>query len=169
MKAGNILGFLAIHSDISKRKKDEEALQRRNEYLAASAEIGRLVTSTLDLKAIFTRSVNLIVERFGFYYASIFIIEETGFNAVLQEATGKAGQKLKERKHALAVGSNSTVGKATSGGEVVVVNNTAFDHLHKHNPLLPETKAEAAIPLKIGSRIIGALGHSINRSKRFLR
>ena len=29
--------------------------------------------------------------------------------------------------------------------------------LHKHNPLLPETKAEAAIPLKIGNRIIGAL------------
>jgi PAS domain S-box-containing protein len=154
---GNILGFLAIHSDITKRKEDEEALQRRNEYLAASAEIGRLVTSTLDLKTIFTRSVNLIVERFGFYYASIFTIEETGFNAILQEATGKAGKLLKERKHSLTVGSNSTVGKATDSGEVVAVNDVALDPIHKHNPLLPETKAEAAIPLKIGSRIIGAL------------
>ena len=154
---GNILGFLAIHTDITKRKEDEEALQRRNEYLAASAEIGRLVTSTLDLEAIFVRSVNLIVERFGFYYASIFIIEETGFNAVLQEATGKAGKMLKERKHTLAVGSNSTVGKATSSGEVVVINNTTLDPLHKYNPLLPETKAEAAIPLRIGDRIIGVL------------
>jgi len=153
----DILGFLAIHTDITERKENEEAIQRRNEYLAASAEIGRLVTSTLDLEAIFTRSVNLIVERFSFYYASIFIIEETGLNAVLQEATGKAGRKLKERKHSLAVGSNSTVGKATSRGEVVAVNNTALDAIHKHNPLLPETKAEAAIPLKIGSRIIGVL------------
>jgi len=156
-ESGNILGFLAIHADITKRKEDEEALQRRNEYLAASSEIGRLVTSTLDLEAIFSRSVNLIVERFGFYHASIFIIEETGFNAVLQESTGTAGQKLKERKHALAVGSTSTVGKATSSGEVVVINNTKLDSLHKPNPLLPETKAEAAIPLHAGNRIIGTL------------
>ena len=154
---GNILGFLAIHNDITQRKENEEALKRRNEYLAASAEIGRLVTSTLDLEAIFSRSVNLVVERFGFYHASIFIIEETGLNAVLQEATGVVGQKLKERKHTLAVGSNSTVGKASSTGEVVVINNTAIDTVHKHNPLLPETQAEAAIPLRVGNRIIGIL------------
>ncbi len=154
---GNILGFLAIHSDITQRKENEEALKRRNEYLAASAEIGRLVTSTLDLKAIFTRSVNLILERFGYYHASIFIIDETGFNAVLEEATGAVGQKLKERKHTLAVGSNSTVGKASKTGEVVVINNIALDTLHKHNPLLPETNAEAAIPLRVGNRTIGIL------------
>jgi PAS domain S-box-containing protein len=154
---GNILGFLAIHSDITQRKESEEALKRRNEYLAASTEIGRLVTSTLDLEAIFARSVNLVVERFGFYHASIFIIDETGINAVLQEATGTTGQKLKERKHTLAVGSNSTVGKASSTGEVVVINNTMLDSLHKPNPLLPETKAEAAIPLRVGNRTIGIL------------
>lgn len=156
-ESGNILGFLAIHSDITQRKENEDALKRRNEYLAASTEIGRLVTSTLDLEAIFIRSVNLVVERFGFYHASIFIIEESGINAVMQEATGTTGQKLKEQKHFLAVGSHSTVGKASSTGEVVVINNTARDPLHKHNPLLPETKAEAAIPLRVGNRTIGIL------------
>jgi len=154
---GNILGFLAIHADITKRKEDEEALQRRNEYLAASSEIGRIVTSTLDLEAIFTRSVNLIVERFGFYYASIFMLDETGRNAILKEGTGKVGEKLKESRYALPVGSNSTVGRATSSGEVVVINNTDTDSLHKYNPLLPETKSETALPLKIGARIIGVL------------
>jgi len=154
---GNILGFLAIHSDITQRKADEEALQRRNEYLAASAEIGRLVTSTLDLDAIFTRTVNLIVERFGFYHASIFIIDESGFNAVLKEATGTAGQKMKKREHSLPVGSKSTVGTATESEDVVVINNTALDPRHRPNPLLPETKAETAIPLHAGNRLIGAL------------
>lgn len=154
---GNILGFLAIHSDITQRKENEDALKRRNEYLAASTEIGRLVTSTLDLEAIFTRSVNLVVERFGFYHASIFILEETGATAVLQEATGTTGQKLKERKHSLPVGPSSTVGKAASTGEVVVINNTAIDLLHKPNPLLSETRAEAAIPLRVGNRTIGIL------------
>jgi PAS domain S-box-containing protein len=154
---GNILGFLAIHSDITTRKEYEESLSRRNEYLAASAEIGKLVTSTLDLNAIFERSVNLVVERFGYYHAAIFMIDESGFNAYLEEATGAAGQKLKERRHYLPVGSKSTVGEATRSGEVVVVNNTTLSSLHKPNPLLPETKAETAIPLRVSNRIIGAL------------
>ncbi len=155
---GNILGFLAIHNDITRRKEYEDSLNRRNEYLAASAEIGKLVTSTLDLNAIFERSVNLVVERFGYYHAAIFMVDKSGSNAYLQEATGAAGQKLKERNHFLPVGSKSTVGEATRSGEVVVVNNTALaSSLHKPNPLLPETKAETAIPLRISNRIIGAL------------
>ena len=156
-ESGNILGFLAIHTDITKRKEDEESLSRRNEYLAASAEIGRLVTSTLDLEAIYERAVNLVVERFGFYHASIFINDETGTNSFLKEATGIAGQKLKELKHFLPIGSRSTVGEATRSGEVVVVNDTTNTSLHRPNPLLPETRAETAIPLRIGERIIGAL------------
>ncbi len=154
---GAMLGFLAVQTDMTERKRSEEALRRRNEYLAASAEIGRLVTSSLDLKAIFSRAVNLVKERFGYYHAAIFIVEETGFNAVLEEATGEAGEQMKQRKHSLPVGSKSTVGQATETGAAVVINNVALDPIHKPNPLLPETKAEAAIPLRIGSRIIGAL------------
>ena len=154
---GNVLGFLAVHHDITDRKKAEEELQKRNTYLAASAEISRLVTSTLDLNAIFSRTVNLINERFGFYHAAIFIVEETGFNAALREATGTAGAEMKNNKHTLQVNSKSIVGKVTAEGQAVVVNDTTLDPLHRINPLLPETRAEAAIPLRIGSRIIGAI------------
>ena len=146
-----------VARDITERKKAEEAIQRRNEYLAASAEIGKIVTSTLDLNTIFARTVNLINERFHYYHAGIFIVEETGFNAALREATGEAGKAMKERKHTLALNDKSIVGKVTMDGQPVVVNDVTADPLHKFNPLLPETRAEAAIPLRIGSRVIGAI------------
>jgi len=146
-----------VARDITERKKDEELLRRRNEYLAVSAEIGKLVTSTLDLNTIFARTVNLINERFGFYHAAIFVVEETGFNAVLKEATGDAGKEMKKRQHFLPLDNKSIVGKVTSEGVAVIANDVAKDALHKVNPLLPETRAEAAIPLRIGSRIIGAI------------
>jgi PAS domain S-box-containing protein len=151
---GNVF---CVARDITERKKSEEAIWRRNEYLAASAEISRLVTSTLDLNSIFARTVNLITERFNFYHAGIFIVEETGFNAVLREATGQAGAEMKERRHTLQLNEKSIVGKVTLDGQAVVVNDVTVNPLHKFNPLLPETRAEAALPLRIGNRVIGAI------------
>ena len=84
-------------------------------------------------------------------------MEETGFNAVLREATGEAGAEMKERKHTLQLNEKSIVGKVTLDGQAVVVNDVTANPLHKFNPLLPETRAEAAIPLRIGNRIIGAI------------
>ena len=86
-KDRDTLNLLASQVAIAiERKRSEDALKRRNEYLAAASEIGRLVTSTLDLNTIFSRAVNLVHERFGFYHAAIFVVEETGFNAVLAKA-----------------------------------------------------------------------------------
>ncbi len=146
-----------VARDITERKKAEEGIKRRNEYLAVSAEIGKLVTSTLDLNTIFARTVTLINERFDFYHAGIFIVEETGFNAALREATGEAGAEMKKNMHSLPINAKSIVGKVALEGQPVVVNDVAADPLHKINPLLPETRAEAAIPLRIGNRVIGAI------------
>jgi len=157
-KDRDTLSLLASQAAIAiERKRGEDALKRRNEYLAAASEIARLVTSTLDLNTIFSRAVNLVRERFGYYHAAIFVIEETGFNAILREATGEAGREMKRRQHSLPVNQYSIVGKATQTGKVMIVNDTAGDRTHKPNPLLPDTRAEAAIPLHVGVRIIGAL------------
>jgi PAS domain S-box-containing protein len=155
--SGELLGFLAIHTDITERKKAEAAIQRRNEYLAATAEIGRLITSTLDLDTLFSRTVSLVRERFAYYHAAIFILNENGTAAELREATGLAGEQMKANRHSIPVGSKSVVGQASESGQPVVVNDVIENPTHKPNPLLPETRAEAAIPLRISNRIIGVL------------
>ena len=146
-----------VARDITERKKAENILQRRNDYLAASSEIGRLVTSTLELNTIFTRTVNLIVELFGFYFAAVYTVDETGFNARFQEATGKAGEKLKAQKYSLSVGSTSIIGRVAENGESFLIHDTAKEPLFIPNPLLRETKSEVAIPLRIGSRTVGVI------------
>ncbi len=135
----------------------EEALRRQNEYLATAAEVSRLISSTLDLPTLFERAVNLIQSRFKYYHVAVFTVEETGFNTVLREATGAAGVEMKKNQHSLPVGSKSIMGTVTSNGETLVVNNTALESVHRPNPLLPDTRAEAGIPLKIGTRVIGAV------------
>ncbi|GMV34004.1 MAG: hypothetical protein DCC59_07935 [Chloroflexi bacterium] len=146
-----------IARDITERKKAEEAIRRRNEYLAVSAEIGKLVTSILDLNTIFARTVNLITERFDFYHAAIYIVEETGFKLELKEATGEAGAEMKEQEHKLRLDERSIVGSVASTGSPLVANNVLEHPLYAASPLLSDTRAEAAIPLRIGPRIIGVI------------
>ena len=154
---GQLLYYEGAVKDITELKKVEEALRRQNEYLATAAEVSRLISSTLDLPTLFERTVSLIQSRFKYYHVAVFTIEETGFNATLREATGEAGNEMKRNHHFLPVGSKSIIGYVTANGETLVANNTKIDQVHRANPLLPDTLAEAGIPLKIGTRVIGAL------------
>src|SRR5262249_37226567 len=64
---------------------------------------------------------------------------------------------LLARGHKLAVGSKSVIGQVTSTGQSVVALDTSASAIHRANELLPNTRAELALPLKINENIIGAL------------
>jgi signal transduction histidine kinase/DNA-binding response OmpR family regulator len=131
--------------------------RRRASQLQMAAEIARDTSSTLALDILLGRAVNLISSRFGYYHASIFLIEDTGEYAVIRESTGLAGEEMKRTGHKLRVGSKSVIGRVTSTGEALIINDVEKDPGHHPNPLLPNTRAELGIPMKIGERIIGAL------------
>lgn len=131
--------------------------RRRAAQLETAAEIARDTSGTLALNILLKRAVNLIRERYGYYHASIFLLDDAGLNAVVRESTGEAGEELKRRGHRLAVGSQSIIGYVMQSGTSLVINDVTQNPIHRPNPLLPETRAECGIPLKIGNRVTGAL------------
>lgn len=125
--------------------------------LQTAAEIARDISGSLNLDELLLRGVNLIRDRFEFYHASVFLVDPHGGFAVIREATGEAGAQLKRQGHKLGVGSKSIVGYVTGQGEPLIVNDTLKDATYFANPVLPDTRSEAAIPMKVGERILGAL------------
>jgi GAF domain-containing protein len=77
--------------------------------------------------------------------------------AVIREATGEAGAHMKRTAYKLGVGSKSIIGYVASRGEPLIVNDILKDATYYPNPLLPDTRSEAAIPLKVGDRIVGIM------------
>ena len=122
-----------------------------------AAEIARDISSSLNLDELLQKAVNLIRSRFEYYHAGIFLKDLPGEFVVVREATGDAGAQMKRASYKLGVGSKSVIGYVAGKGEVLVVNDTARDATYHFNPLLPDTRSEAAIPLKIGERIVGVL------------
>lgn len=134
-----------------------EQMNSRAIQLQTAAEVARDISGLLDLGELLNKAVTLIYERFNFYHAAIFLTESTNEFAIIREATGEAGTQMKRAGHKLKVGSKSIVGYVTGTGEPLIVNDTSRDSTYYANPLLPETRAEVAIPLKVGQRILGAL------------
>ncbi len=145
----------------------EETVRRRTAQLTAAADIGRAATGSLDLDALLNQTVDLIRDRFGYYHSSIFLIDDTGENAVVRASTGEIGQLLKERQHTLVIGSPSVIGAATAQRQPRVSLEVEKDAQHFKNPLLPETRSELGIPLIVGDRLLGALDVQSKTSNAF--
>jgi GAF domain-containing protein len=119
------------------------------------SDIGDALARLLNVREVLPRAVELIRDRLGFYHAQIFLIDDSGSSARLAASTGSTGQRLFERQHALPVGSKSVIGQVTATGQTVLARDT--DPIYYRNELLPNTRAEVALPLFDGDKIIGAL------------
>jgi GAF domain-containing protein len=135
----------------------ESGVERRARQLQVAAEIAKLAVESDDPRVVAEQAIELIRDRFGFYHASVFTLDESGTWADLAASTGEAGRRLIARAHRLAVGSASIVGWVTGNQLSRVSNDVSQDPFHFKNPLLPETRSEMAVPLRAGGRLLGVL------------
>ena len=132
-------------------------LARRTAQLEAAATVARGAAEIRDLDTLLNETVRLISDRFGFYHAGIFLLDERGEYAVLQAASSEGGQRMLARGHRLAVGKVGIVGYVAATGEPRIALDVGEDAVFFDNPDLPLTRSEMALPLKVGERVIGVL------------
>lgn len=134
--------------------------KRRATLLNAAAQVSRNISSILDLDELLTRTVDLICDEYGFYYAGIFLIETLADSkrwAVLKAGRGKAGRLMIENHHKLEVGGRSMIGACTALNQARIALDVGKEAVWFNNPFLPDTRSEMALPLAVGNEIIGAL------------
>jgi GAF domain-containing protein len=132
-------------------------LDRQSKMLQTATDIARLAVERTSPFGLIQRAVELIRDRFGYYQTSIFLLDETGTWLELTTSSGEAGRRLMLREQRLAVGSASIVGWVAANREPRIAQDVLKDPFHRRNPLLLETRAEAAIPLLVGDHLIGVL------------
>lgn len=157
------VGELGIHFNrmISRLDELQESLEQkvasRTEQLKTTIEVGRVASSILSPDELINKVVNMITDRFGYYYAAIFIIDPLNRWAELQDATGDAGETLKAQRHKLEIGRKSMVNTAITTKQACIALDVGAEPVRFDNPFLPNTRSEIALPLLVGDRVIGAL------------
>jgi len=139
------------------RESLEQRVLQRTAQIEASAEVGRVATSILNPNQLLKEAVDLITNRFEFYYTAVFTPDETGNWLVLREATGEAGRLLKESGHKLRIDQPSMVNTVFTQRRRRIALDVGADAVRFANPLLPETRSEIALPLVVGNRALGVL------------
>jgi GAF domain-containing protein len=132
---------------------------RRAKLLYAAARVSRSASSILDPDELLRRTVDIICDEYGFYYAGIFLIEDIEQKAwaVLKAGRGQAGQLMIDHHHKLEVGGHSMIGACTDLNQARIALDVGLEAVWFNNPFLPDTRSEMALPLAVGEEVIGAL------------
>lgn len=144
-----------------------ESLQLRSRQLQTVAEVARSIVSTREVDTLLNQVTRLVSDRFGFYHAGIFLLDENNEYAVLRAANSEGGRRMLDRRHRLRVGQVGIVGYVTGTGEPRIATDVGEDAVFFNNPDLPATRSEMALPLKLGGVIIGALDVQSTESNAF--
>lgn len=137
--------------------EQERSIQKRNQQIEVAGLIGRQISSLQDPQSLLEQTVNLIRENFSFYHVGVFVLDAQKEYAVLKAATGEAGKTMLERQHRLRVGEVGIVGNVSKQGDAHIALDVGADAVHFRNPILPDTRSEMGLPLKVGDEIIGVL------------
>jgi len=134
----------------------EQRVEERTKALATSAEVSRRLSTILDPAQLVKEVVDQLQSAFNYYHVHIYLLDEVTREMVMAGGTGDAGRTMLARGHRLAPG-QGLVGRAAATAAPVLVSDVAQAAGWVANPLLPETRAELAVPLTFGGDVIGVL------------
>ena len=137
---------------IGNAKLYEDSLAKINQ-LTTLYEIGKTLSSTLDLDELFKKALELLKERWGYVLCGIFFLDKEKDQLYIKHVIGRDFNEVKNMR--FKVGVDGIVGWVAKTGELLYVPDVSKDP--RYIPGSPIGKSEVALPLKMRDRVVGVL------------
>jgi len=137
---------------IGNAKLYEDSLAKIKQ-LTALYEIGKNLSSTLDLDELFKKALELLKDRFGYAACGILLLDGKRDELYIKQVMGRDMEECKKLR--FRVGIDGIVGWVAKTGELVYIPDVSKDP--RYIPGAPSIKSEAAFPLKVRDQVFGVL------------
>jgi diguanylate cyclase (GGDEF)-like protein/PAS domain S-box-containing protein len=159
---------IAIVQDISERKTIEEMLVKRAQQLATVTDVSAAISANLEQGQLLQSVVDLSKDRFELYHAHIYLLNEADNTLFLTVGAGEVGrQMVLEGRRIFLHQERSLVARAARERMGVIANDVRQDSGFLPHPLLPDTRAEMAVPIIVGDSLFGVLDVQANDANHF--
>jgi Nif-specific regulatory protein len=131
-----------------------------DQELAILTEIGRILSSTLELRESFGKMMQIISEKLDMRRGSLVLLDESTGRLRTEAAVGLTPDEIERGKYALGEGITGNV-VATGRPRIIPDLRAEPDFLNRTGRLTPQTMNQAisflCVPIKIEGRTAGAL------------
>jgi signal transduction histidine kinase len=130
--------------------------------------VGRQVTRILDLSALLPQVIDLIQAMFDYYSVSIWLVDERKETLTLCACRTRDSAQLPSQDLTIPLDTpRSIVLTAYQTGENYLADDVHADPMYRAIEGLPDTRSELALPLQVGTQIIGTLDVQSERAAAF--
>jgi PAS domain S-box-containing protein len=147
----------------------EEQVAEQTRDLNLAVQGARNLSQIRDVDLLLIRSVEVAQSTFDLYYVQLYLVDEAAQRLTLRAGTGLVGRRLLSQGHFLPLDNRTVNGTAVLEKRSVIIADTRQDTLFYPNTLLPDTRAEAALPLLLGDRALGVLNAQSAQPGAFTR
>ncbi len=169
-----IAGRLSEHLEnlrlLEETQRSQVELDKRAQRLAAISEITTISSRETDINRMLETVVHLTQRKFELYHAHVFTYNQTAHQLEIIACGWQEGDEHEGTHGTTAIAidaEQSLVARAARTRAPVVVNDVRNEPGWLPNPLLPETRAELAVPLLIGEEVLGVLDVQANHTNAF--
>lgn len=158
---------IAAAVETTERKKLEQeiqtSLEKRERQMRLSTQIAQSIAAAAGLNELYERVVSQVKEQFDYYHTQLLRFDPARNGVALVTGYGEIGTKMLAAGHIMPMGSG-LIGTVAAAGETILRPTLENDPDWQPNPLLPETKGEIAVPIKMGDIVLGVLDVQSNEA-----
>ena len=137
------------------------ANERSIELLELVRSVSQQIINVYDIDELSSRVTNLILDTFHYYYVAVLTVDPDSDrlqfrHSAVRQAIGSDNNSSISWDISINLG-DGIIGRVALMGKEILENDVAISKYYRHFEVLPETKAEFALPFVIGDRTIGVI------------
>lgn len=157
----------SLEATLKELEAKNRAEQRRLQLYQGAANIARhIAAASQSQEDIYNEITHLVSSIFDYEHVGLFLSDQNQENLRLVAANSPGGKKLLAQHHHLRFG-ESLVGNAAMQSQLQIIRSTAEQAIPEDNICLPDTQAEAALPLVVGEEVVGVLDLQSQQANAF--